>query len=155
MAPQATPTITDVSSTTAAARATCTTAVRGKYGSVPIDACDSYYNYVPNFEAAIAFGTLFGIVTLIHFIQAICYRKVSDRSLFENASTHKWIRVSVGSCLFFLPKGQLTRLTDNRILAAIWETASFALRALGDRDQDQLGWIIGSQLLLLLSPLCE
>lgn len=55
----------------------CTTAIPGKYGHVPPDACNSYYTVVPDFNSAIAFATLFGILTLIHFYQAIAYKKAS------------------------------------------------------------------------------
>lgn len=54
----------------------CTTAVPGKYGSVPPGACNSYYFYDPNFGANIAFAALFGVTTLIHIVEAWAYKKV-------------------------------------------------------------------------------
>lgn len=40
-------------------------------------------------------------------------------------------------------------------MGASWETASFALRAAGSRDQQQEAYVIVSQILLLLAPLCK
>lgn len=65
------------SATVATASASCTTAVPGKYGYVPPDACNSYYNYSPSYAAAVAFSVLFAIVSTVHFAQAIIYKKVS------------------------------------------------------------------------------
>lgn len=56
----------------------CTTAVPGKYGQVPIDACNSSYNAIPEFAPALAVSVLFGTLTLIHVIQAVVYKKVSS-----------------------------------------------------------------------------
>jgi hypothetical protein len=64
------------SSTSAAASATCTTAVPGKYGYVPPDACNSNYNYDPQFAPAVAVAVIFGIFTLVHLVLAIVFRKV-------------------------------------------------------------------------------
>ena len=47
-----------------------------KYGHVPIDACDSYYNFYPSFEGNLAFAVLFGVCTLVHLAQAVAYKKV-------------------------------------------------------------------------------
>lgn len=65
----------------------CTTysAVPGKYGHVPPDACNSYYNFYPSFEGNLAFAVLFGISTVAHLIQAIVYKKV-------------WLGVSTINC---------------------------------------------------------
>ncbi|OCL11240.1 hypothetical protein AOQ84DRAFT_314190 [Glonium stellatum] len=73
----ATPTIhTSVASTTTStATPSCTTAVPGKYGRVPATACNSYYNYDPSFEAAIAFSVLFAIITVIQTVEAFSFRK--------------------------------------------------------------------------------
>lgn len=57
------------------ASATCTTAVPGKYGYVPPAACNSNYNYYPNFAAAVAMSTLFGTVLVAHIVQAVIYKK--------------------------------------------------------------------------------
>jgi hypothetical protein len=40
-------------------------------------------------------------------------------------------------------------------MAALWECLSFILRTLGAHDQQQLGYVIGGTLLLLLAPLCK
>jgi hypothetical protein len=64
------------SSTTAAAQATCTTAIPGKYGYVPPDACNSNYNFDPQFAPAVAVAVLFGMLTLAHLVLAIVFRKV-------------------------------------------------------------------------------
>lgn len=65
------------STTTASNSPSCTTAVPDKYGHVPFDACNSYYNFDPNFEAAVAVAVLFGLLTAIHIAEAIIYKKVS------------------------------------------------------------------------------
>ncbi|KAJ4270134.1 hypothetical protein NW762_001807 [Fusarium torreyae] len=65
------PTTTVVSSATA----TCTTAVPGKYGRVPVDACNSNYFFDPSFAANLAFCVLFGLTTMVHLIQAILFKK--------------------------------------------------------------------------------
>lgn len=54
----------------------CVKAVPGPNGHVPVDACNSYYNFDPKFEPAVAVCALFGIFTLIHIVLAIVYRKV-------------------------------------------------------------------------------
>lgn len=55
--------------------ASCTTAVPGRYGNVPIDACNSYYNFDPSFPAAVAVATLFSLLTLAHVALAFLHRK--------------------------------------------------------------------------------
>ncbi|KAF9628944.1 putative rta1 domain protein [Lasiodiplodia theobromae] len=75
----------------------CTTAIPGKYGHVPPDACNSYYTVVPDF----------------------------------NSAKYCWVLIT----------------------GAFWETASFALRALGQRNQQSQSIATLSQFLLLLSPL--
>lgn len=72
----ATPTTTQSASTTTSTSApSCTTAVPGRYGYVPPDACNAQWAYAPSFEAAIAFAVLFGILTIAHFALAITFRK--------------------------------------------------------------------------------
>ncbi|KAF4826517.1 putative lipid transporter atnI [Colletotrichum tropicale] len=72
----ATPTTASVASASPAQAApTCTTAVPGKYGHVPIDACNSYYAFNPSFEGNLAFAVLFGLSMIAHVVQAITYRK--------------------------------------------------------------------------------
>ncbi|KAF2739765.1 hypothetical protein EJ04DRAFT_508626, partial [Polyplosphaeria fusca] len=63
------------STTTTTATPSCTTAVPGKYGYVPPDACNAQWNYSPSFSAAVAFSTLFGILTLAQIILAFVHRK--------------------------------------------------------------------------------
>ncbi|PSK54048.1 Protein RTM1 [Elsinoe australis] len=53
----------------------CVTATPGKYGNVPISACNSYYNFNPEFAPAVAVTVLFGILTIAHLVLAIMYRK--------------------------------------------------------------------------------
>ncbi|KAH0443821.1 RTA1 domain-containing protein [Colletotrichum camelliae] len=117
----ATPTTASVASATSSQAApTCTTAVPGEYGHVPIDACNSYYAFDPSFEGNLAFAVLFGLSMVAHLVQAITYRK-----------RFCWVI----------------------IVGASWETAAFILRTLGARDQQQIGYQIGGQLLFLLAPL--
>lgn len=59
---------TSPSSTSLELTATCTTAVPGKHGNVPIDACNSYYNYDPQFAPAVAVAVIFGILAGVHIV---------------------------------------------------------------------------------------
>lgn len=73
----ATATTTDFATgTSASATASCTTAVPGKYGHVPVDACNSYYSFNPSFAGNLAFAVLFGMTTLAHLVLAILFKKV-------------------------------------------------------------------------------
>lgn len=40
-------------------------------------------------------------------------------------------------------------------MGGVWEAASFALRAAGSRDQQQVAYQTVSQILILLAPLCK
>lgn len=53
----------------------CVTALPGKYGNVPINACNSYYNYDPSFEPAVAVAVIFGLLTITHLALGILFRK--------------------------------------------------------------------------------
>lgn len=57
--------------------ANCITAVPDKYGNVPITACNSYYNFNPQFAPAVAVATIFGVLTIAHLVLAIAFKKVS------------------------------------------------------------------------------
>ncbi|KAF5647333.1 phospholipid-translocating ATPase [Fusarium sp. NRRL 52700] len=70
-----TTTFTSTATTTSSATATCTTAVPGKYGRVPVDACNANYFFDPSFAANLAFCVLFGLATMAHLIQAILFKK--------------------------------------------------------------------------------
>lgn len=63
------------SQTSGEAAASCTTAVPGKYGNVPITACNSYYNFNPEFAPAVAVCVLFSILTLAHMAEAYMFKK--------------------------------------------------------------------------------
>jgi hypothetical protein len=72
------PTVGDASTPTSSdAMPSCTTAVPDQYGYVPTDACNSYYNFYPNYAGNLAFAVLFGLTTLVHLVQAIVHKKVS------------------------------------------------------------------------------
>jgi hypothetical protein len=72
----ATPTSTSpASTTTSAPTESCTTAVPGRYGYVPPEACNAQWAYAPSFAAAVAFATLFGLLTLAHIGLAVLFRK--------------------------------------------------------------------------------
>jgi hypothetical protein len=72
----ATPTSTSLASTTSSSpTASCTTAVPGKNGYVPPEACNAQWSYDPSFVAAVVFATLFGLLTLAHLGLAILHRK--------------------------------------------------------------------------------
>lgn len=72
----ATPTTGDSPTGTATSIPTCTTAVPGKYGEVPPDACNSNWAFHPDFGANLAWAVVMGVTTCVHLIQAICYKKV-------------------------------------------------------------------------------
>lgn len=54
----------------------CTTATPGPNGNVPVTACNAYYNYDPQFAPAVAVAVIFGILTGVHVVQAIIFKKV-------------------------------------------------------------------------------
>ncbi|KAF5555185.1 phospholipid-translocating ATPase [Fusarium mexicanum] len=70
-----TTTFTSTATAASSATATCTTAVPGKYGRVPVDACNANYFFDPSFAANLAFCVLFGMTTMVHLIQAILFKK--------------------------------------------------------------------------------
>jgi hypothetical protein len=72
------PTQTSSATQTSQASPSCTTAVPGKYGYVPEDACNSYWNYNPQFAPAVAVAIIFGMLTTTHVILAILFKKVRD-----------------------------------------------------------------------------
>jgi len=80
------------SGTTTNASPSCTTAVPGKYGNVPFDACNSYYNFDPKFEPAVAVAVLFGLFTIAHLAEGVIYKKVRGTglscSLKQNKKKH-------------------------------------------------------------------
>jgi hypothetical protein len=79
MASTATTTPTEVPTPTSSddsSSPSCTTAVPGQYGNVPIDACNSNYNYDPAYAPAVATAVIFAIFTTAHIALAFVYRKV-------------------------------------------------------------------------------
>lgn len=66
------------SPTSTAPQPTCTTAVPDQYGHVPFDSCNSNYSYDPSFTAELAVAVIFGILTLIHLVLAILFKKVAS-----------------------------------------------------------------------------
>lgn len=63
------------STTSSAPTVSCTTAVPGKHGYVPPDACNANWAYDPSFSTAVAFTTLFSLLTLSHIGLAFYHRK--------------------------------------------------------------------------------
>lgn len=117
--------------------ATCTTAVPGKNGHVPIDACNSYYNYDPQFAPAVAVAVIFGMLTAIHIVQASWYKKVSlPHQVFYVFSDFAYQRF----CWVI-------------IMGGLWETAAMVFRALGALDQQQIAYATVHAILFLLAPL--
>ncbi|KAI1454697.1 RTA1 like protein-domain-containing protein [Annulohypoxylon moriforme] len=53
----------------------CITATPGPNGNVPVDACNSYYNFNPQFAPAVAVAVIFGVLTGAHIVEAIIFRK--------------------------------------------------------------------------------
>ncbi|GJC86352.1 putative lipid transporter atnI [Colletotrichum liriopes] len=69
---------------------------------------------------AIATASIFGVLTLVHLIQGLWYRKP---------------------------------FTWTVIMAASWEMGAFILLAYGSKDQQQVGYATGHQVLFLLAPI--
>lgn len=65
---------TTASASTSSQAASCTTAVPGRYGNVPADACNSFYNYNPQFAPAVATAVIYGLLTTVHLILAIAFK---------------------------------------------------------------------------------
>lgn len=53
----------------------CVGATPGPNGNVPITACNSYYNYDPQFAPAVAVAVIFGVLTGVHLVEAVAFRK--------------------------------------------------------------------------------
>lgn len=47
-------------------------------GYLPPGTCNALYDYYPSSTSAVAFAGIFGVLTLIHIIQALFYKKVFD-----------------------------------------------------------------------------
>jgi hypothetical protein len=62
-------------SSTSTSTASCTTAIPGRHGYVPPEACNANWSYDPSFTAAIVLAILFGMLTFAHLTLAIIYRK--------------------------------------------------------------------------------
>ena len=54
----------------------CTTAVPGQYGNVPSDACNSNYNFDPQYIPAVVVAIIFGILSAVHIAEAAIFKKV-------------------------------------------------------------------------------
>lgn len=75
----------------------------GPNGNVPITACNSYYNYDPQFAPAVAVAVIFGVLTGIHVVEAFIYKKVSAGKTpnpHRNRKSNLTIPNSSGSCGF-------------------------------------------------------
>jgi hypothetical protein len=75
MVPTAT-TLPASATATSIAPTTCISVAPGKDGYLPPESCDALLYYVPSFAAAILFCVLYGLTTIMHFVQAIIYKKV-------------------------------------------------------------------------------
>ena len=99
LAPTTTPSATATPTSGDSLTASCTTAVPGLYGNVPIDACNSYYNFNPQFAPAVAVAFIFGLLTVAHLTLTIVYRKRYTWVLIMGASweTISFITHSLGA----------------------------------------------------------
>lgn len=53
----------------------CTpTVAPDKNGYVPPDQCNAMYDYYPSFNAAVAFSVIFGLLFMVHLVQAFTYK---------------------------------------------------------------------------------
>jgi hypothetical protein len=118
---------------------TCTSALPGKYGNVPVDACNSNYNFNPQFAPAVAVAVIFGLLLLSHIVLGVVFRKVSsDRG--------GWNSICMSDSL-------MQRFTWVIIMGASWETAAFIIGALGTRNQQSTPFAYTHTILFLLAPL--
>ncbi|KAH6640103.1 RTA1 like protein-domain-containing protein [Chaetomium tenue] len=53
----------------------CLHVTPGPNGNVPPTACNSYYNFDPQFAPAVAVAVIFGTLTAIHLLEAIIFKK--------------------------------------------------------------------------------
>ncbi|CAF3511044.1 unnamed protein product [Fusarium graminearum] len=105
--------------TASSATATCTTAVPGKYGRVPVDACNSNYYFDPSFAANLAFCMLFGLTTIAHLAQArFCWVAIMGATWETIAFAFKTLGSHDQQNLTYLTVGQILFL-----LAPLWINA--------------------------------
>jgi len=94
-------------STTTFMEATTTAAsVPGKYGRVPVDACNANYFFDPSFGANLAFCVLFGLTTITHLIQAILFKKASRPILKTNKALSLTSRRGSAGWLSWVQRGK-------------------------------------------------
>ncbi|RSM09307.1 hypothetical protein CEP52_004150 [Fusarium oligoseptatum] len=67
--------VSQATSTSPAARSTCTTATPDKYGYVPPESCNANYGFYPQWEDNTAFAVAFGLSTVAHLVQATILKK--------------------------------------------------------------------------------
>jgi hypothetical protein len=77
----------------------CTTAVPGKYGHVPADACNAEWNFSPNFAAAVAFAVLFGMSAVAHAVQGVLFKKVHFQFAMPDFGTKSRLMVQLPEIL--------------------------------------------------------
>ncbi|KAF5231600.1 hypothetical protein FAUST_9162 [Fusarium austroamericanum] len=114
-----TTTLMTATTTASSATATCTTAVPGKYGRVPVDACNSNYYFDPSFAANLAFCVLFGLTTIAHLAQArFCWVAIMGATWETIAFAFKTLGSHDQQNLTYLTVGQILFL-----LAPLWINA--------------------------------
>jgi len=91
-------------------------------GYLPPGTCGALWAYYPSFNAAVAFASLFGLLTGVHIWQAALYKK-----------PFCWVI----------------------IMAAMWETVAFTMRAASAKQQQNTGILLVFQGFILLAPLCK
>lgn len=127
----------------------CTTTIPDKYGWVPLGSCNSYYFSVPDFNSAVAFALLFGVFTIVQLFQAFVFRRVRIPP-YPAAKASSICAILSGDHEIDI---QFQRYCWVLIMGGIWETTSFAPRAVGQRNQQSQVISTLSTLLLLLFPL--
>ena len=55
----------------------CVSAIPDSRGHVPPDACNSYYNFDPQTAPAVAVAVIFALLTTVHVVEAVAFKKVS------------------------------------------------------------------------------
>ncbi|CEI68927.1 unnamed protein product [Fusarium venenatum] len=114
-----TTTLMAATATASSAMTTCTTAVPGKYGRVPVDACNSNYFFDPSFAANLAFCVLFGLTTIAHLVQArFCWVAIMGAAWETIAFAFKTVGSRDQQNITYLTLGQILFL-----LAPLWINA--------------------------------
>ncbi|KAH0550964.1 hypothetical protein GP486_007671, partial [Trichoglossum hirsutum] len=119
----------------------CVTVTPGKYGRVPPDACNSYYNYDPSFGGAVLMSVAFGVVTAAHIGLGIAYQKhltgedhVTKQPIFHASGVNAFAYMLLGRMIhFYLPEKKLCGIKAPAIARyfVCFDILSFIVQGIG------------------------